>query len=180
MSNWLDVRIKLLTDAEDQKTVHTQLRNYFFKETRRDKNAAIFLGSNSNKFVWCSIKSINDFNSIIGYTKVGFHNAEASAVINWLISKFPCLKSIAIQTRDDRSRIFSLYKWSKTENEKNFLALHVDPEQYPVLSETSVDSYNEETSKKFGNALKHNSISIILPVNWFLTHEEGKAAEPEA
>lgn len=164
MSNWLDVRIKLYSDKSRLEEIAKKFKDYFYKSTKRDPNASINLGSQESKFVWCAIKSFENFNSIVCYTKVGFDEINAIEVCKWIIGKFEEIKDINIQTRDDASKIFAIYHWTRT-SASSIKCKKIDPLMYPNMKGDLSDSYSEEASKRISVALKQSGITTVLSMN---------------
>ena len=163
MSNWLDVRIKLYSDKSQIDSIREKFREYFYKTTRRDHNAAINLGSTESKFVWCAIKPFENFNSIVGNAKVGLNEPEAADICKWISSKFPDITEIDIQTRDDASRIFAVFRWSK--NQSHILkSKKIDPLHYPDLG-NDLDGYSDAASKKISIALRTYGVASVFGMN---------------
>ena len=164
MSNWLDVRIKLYSEKAEIEQIAKKFKDYFYKSTKHDPNTSVMLGSTDYKFIWCAIKSFDDFNSIVCHTKVGMDEYDAAKICKWLFTKFPDIKKIDIQIRDDGSKIFSLFQWAYTM--KNTLKCRkIDPMQYPDMSDGYQDSYTEEASKRISTALKNSGFTNVISLD---------------
>ena len=164
MSNWLDVRIKLYSEKTLIETIAKKFKDYFYRTTRKDPNTPINLGSTDAKFVWCAIKPFDNFNSIVGYTKVGFDEIDAAKVCKWIATKFEDIKDIDIQIRDDGSKIFAVYHWSRTSKD-TLKCRRIDPMLYPNMSDGMMDSYTEEASKKISIALKNSGLTNTISLD---------------
>ena len=163
MSNWLDVRIKLYSDKSQVASIGKKFKDYFHKSTRKDPCAAIYLGSEESKFVWCAIKSFDNFNSVMCYTKCGFDEVCAGDVCAWIGAKFEDIKDIDIQIRDDGSKVFAIYHWSRSSKD-SLRCRRIDPMLYPNMSADMLDSYTEAASKRISAALKNSGIVNVVSV----------------
>ena len=164
MSNWLDVRIKLYSDKEQIEALGKKVKDYVYKSTKGDVNASVNFGVNDYKFIWCGVKPLDNFVSVMCYTKVGFDEESAAAVCKWISSKYPSITSIDIQTRDDDSRIFAVYRWTAT-TPSMVRCRRIDPDLYPSINEDSKNSYSETTVKTLAEALKNSGIVGMVGVH---------------
>lgn len=164
MSNWLDVRIKLYSDKAQIESITKKFKDYFYKTTRKDPNAPINLGSTESKFIWCAIKPFDNFNSIVGHTKIGFDEIDAAKVCKWIMSKFEEIKDIDIQIRDDGSKICAVYHWSRTAKD-TLKCRKIDPMLYPAMTDDMKDSYTEAASKKISMALKNSGLTNVISID---------------
>ena len=163
MSNWLDVRIKLYSDKDQIEEIGKKFKEYFYKTVKRDPNTSVNMGSLDSKFVWCAIKSFDNFNSIVCHTKTGFDEIDAAKVCRWISSKFPDIKGIDIQIRDDGSKIFAIYQWNRS-SEGILKCRKIDPMMYPDMTDM-LDSYSEAASKTISAALKNSGLISTIGID---------------
>ena len=80
------------------------------------------------------------------------------------MSKFEEIKDIDIQIRDDGSKIFAVYHWSKTAKD-TLKCRRIDPMLYPAMTDDMKDSYTEAASKKISMALKNSGLTNVISID---------------